>query len=108
VSATAAPYEALLELIERELQLAGEGRFDELLKVAGARAALAATLPETPPAGARETLERAWLTQQRLTIELSRGREALLVELSKLERAQRAAHGYAPPRLRPPRVSASA
>jgi hypothetical protein len=103
-----APYEALLELIERELQLAGEGRFDELVKVAGARAALAETLPEIPPASARETLERAWLTQQRLTIELTRGREALLIELSKLERAQRAAHGYAPVRRRSSRVTASA
>jgi hypothetical protein len=108
VSATAAPYEALLELIERELQLAGEGRFDELLKVAAARAALAGTLPQTPPPDARETLERAWLMQQRLTIELTRGHEALLLELSKLERAQRTAHGYKPVQRRSPRVSASA
>jgi hypothetical protein len=103
-----APYEALLGLIERELQLAGEGRFDELLEVAGARAALAETLPETPPASAREPLERAWLMQQRLTIELARGREALLVELAKLERAQRTADGYAPPQRRSRRITASA
>jgi hypothetical protein len=103
----AAPYELLLELIERELQLAGEGRFDELTHAAEARAAHAASLPATPPAAAREALERAVLMQQRLTIEVLRGREAMVGALREIERAKRAANGYAPPRRRE-RLSASA
>jgi hypothetical protein len=107
-AADIAPYEALLELIERQLQLAGEGRFDELRKVAAAHAALVETLPETPPSAAREVLQRAWLMQQRLTIELTRGREAVVHGLGELDRARRTANGYSPSRRRAPRLIASA
>ena len=103
----AAPYEALIELIEHELQLAGEGRFDELAEAGAVRAAMAGTLPETPPASAREPLERANLLQERLTIEVLRGREAVLAALVDVERAKRTARGYAPPRRRE-QISASA
>jgi hypothetical protein len=102
-----APYELLLELIERELQLAGEGRFDELAQVAAVRVAHAATLPATPPATARDALERAVLMQKRLEIEALRGRETLVGALREIERAKRAAHGYAPRRRRE-RLSTSA
>jgi hypothetical protein len=95
-----APYEALTELIEHELQLAGEGRFAELAESAEVRAELIKTLPVTPPACARDALERATALQQRLRIEVLRGREAVLAALSDVERAKRAARGYAPPRLR--------
>lgn len=101
-------YERLAALIERELQLVGERRFDELEAVARARAQLQASLPAAPPRGAREALERcAWL-HKRVEIELVRVREALLVELEQLGRAQRAAHGYAPPRRSGRRIATSA
>jgi hypothetical protein len=96
----AAPYEALTELIEHELELAGAGRFEELAEATIARIQLAGTLPHTPPASAREPLERADILQQRLKIEVLRGREAVLAALADVERAKRAARGYAPPRLR--------
>lgn len=102
-----AAYEQLLEMISAELQLAGEGRFEELAEANAAREALIADLPATPPAAARGTLERTWLMQERLNIELARGREALLMALSELQRAKRTARGYAPPP-RGPRISASA
>jgi hypothetical protein len=38
--------------------------------------------------------------QQRLKIEVLRGREAVLAALADVERAKRAARGYAPPRFR--------
>jgi hypothetical protein len=101
------PYDALLELIERELELAGEGRFDEVAELAASRELLTGSLPAAPPASARPALERAALLQQRLTIELLRGREAVLLELAQIERGWRAARGYGP-RNRGPRVSASA
>ena len=102
-----APYDELLELLERELELAAEGRFDEVAEVAARRAELAASLPVTPPASARTALERAAELQHRLTIELVRGRETVLLALAEIERARAAARGYGPRRLAP-RVSASA
>ncbi len=101
------PYERLLALISDELRLAGEGRFEELAQANEARAALIASLPPTPPASARDTLERAALMQERLNIELARGKEALMVALRELQLAQRTARGYAPPP-RGPRISTSA
>jgi len=90
-------YEALVELIGRELELAGHGRFDELQQVCAARTALMADLPDTPPRSARPALSRAHVLHKRLTIELLRGRDELLLELAKLDRARRMARGYAPP-----------
>ncbi len=107
-SSTATPYETLVEMIEQELVLAGEARFEELIALGNERAQFVATLPPRPPAGARDALERASLMQKRLTIELLRGREQLVLALAGLEQARRAARGYAPPRLRAPRLSASA
>ncbi len=101
------PYEHLLALISDELRLAGEGRFEELAQANATRTQLIATLPATPPASARETLQRAALMQERLNIELARGKEALLAALRELQLAQRTARGYAPPP-RGPRISASA
>ncbi|MGH2875832.1 MAG: hypothetical protein ACRDNJ_15075 [Solirubrobacteraceae bacterium] len=101
-------YEWLATLLERELQLAGERRFDELAQIAGERAALQRELPAVPPPGAREALERCTRLQKRVEIELVRVREALLAELDQVGRAQRAAHGYAPPRHSGRRVTASA
>jgi hypothetical protein len=92
------PYEQLASLIERELQLVGERRFDELLTVKRARAALQASLPATPPVQARAELERCALLHKRVEIELRRVREAVLEELSGVRHAQRAAKGYAPVR----------
>lgn len=102
-----APYEQLLDMVLHELQLAGEGRFQELVQANDARQALIASVPATPPAAAREPLQLTALMQERLNIELARAREALLNALSELQRAKRTAHGYAPPP-RGPRISTSA
>jgi hypothetical protein len=104
----AQPYEHLVTLIERELALVGERRFDELLSVRGARAELQSSLPVTPPAEARGELERCALLHRRVEIELRRVRELVLLELADVHRAQRAAQGYAPSRAGGRRVSAQA
>jgi hypothetical protein len=93
-----APYEALARSIERELELVGEGRFDELAQLHAERAALITTLPAVPPAHARPALQRAALMNKRVEIEILRCREALLLDLASVERVGRAARGYAPPR----------
>jgi type VI protein secretion system component VasF len=102
------PYLQLLGLIERDLSLAGEGRYDELVAADVERQALISTLPATPPAAARDLLERATLIQKRLNIELLRGREQLVVATGLVERGRRTARGYTPPINRVPRVVESA
>jgi hypothetical protein len=92
------PYEALAALIERELQLVSERSFDELQALKEIREQLQATLPATPPEGARAPLERCRQLQKRVEIELLRVREVLLLELGRVRHAQRAADGYAPAR----------
>jgi hypothetical protein len=104
----AAPYETLARIVERELELIGEGRLDELVALKAERAALVATLPERPPASARPALERAALMQRRVAIEIMRRREAVVLELSRLEQVRRTAEGYAPPRPDSSRLYASA
>ena len=104
----AAPYERLADLIECELQLVGERRFDDLQEVTRLRLGLQDSLPAAPPAQAREALERCALLHKRVEIELLRVRETLLLELAQVGRAQRAAAGYAPRRDGGRRIAASA
>lgn len=94
----ATAYEQLAGLTERALELVGDGRLEEAAELAGARAALIAGLPARPPESAGPALERAALLERRLNIELLRAREALLRELTEVERARRMAAGYAPVR----------
>jgi len=58
-SPPADPYEAILELAERELELAGDGRIEDLRALAEEWDQLTAGLPARPPASARRPLERA-------------------------------------------------
>jgi hypothetical protein len=101
-------YEALAAILERELALVAERDFEGLAELKHERAALERTLPGTPPAGARATLERCLALQQRVRIELTRVREAILIELGQVRHGQRAAAGYAPARRRVLRVDARA
>jgi len=103
-----APYEVLTRTIERELELIGQGRFQEAREVQSGRAALMASLPDVPPAGARPALQRASLLCKRLEIEILRCREALLLDLAQVEIVQRTARGYTPPLQARPNVQATA
>ncbi|HZE05034.1 MAG TPA: hypothetical protein VE127_07415 [Solirubrobacteraceae bacterium] len=102
------PYRQLAALIEQELALVAERRFDELLAAKRARAELQESLPATPPVAAREELERCALLHKRVEIELLRVREAVLHELQDVRRGQRTAAGYAPVRTGARRVFAQA
>ena len=102
----AAPYETLARSIERELELIGEGRFDELAPLHAERAALLDGLPEAPPVKARPALQRAALLNKRLEIEILRYREALLLDLANVELVARTARGYSP--VQEPRSSVQA
>jgi hypothetical protein len=92
----AAPYETLARSIERELELIGEGDFDELARLHAARAALIGSLPATPPSSARPALQRAALMNKRVEIEILRRREALELDLARAQLVGRTARAYAP------------
>ena len=104
----AAPYEALAAVIERELGLVAARDFDGLRAIKRERAAIVRTLPATPPATARAALLRCDGLQKRVTVELHRVRESILLELRQVRLAQRAATGYRPSVARAALVSASA
>jgi hypothetical protein len=89
------PYAAILELTERELQLAGMGRVEDLHALGAEWRALVAQLPARPADAARPLLERAALMHERTHIELLRLREAMLCDMRTTAQASRAAHGYA-------------
>jgi hypothetical protein len=89
------PYAAILELAEHELQLARDGRIEDLRSLAPWWDALTADLPEQPPISARGPLERAAALHERTSATLQCLREGLLCDLRTTARASRAAHGYA-------------
>ncbi len=89
------PYTAILELAERELELARDGRIEDLRSLAPQWDALTAELPATPPPSARGPLERAAALHARTNATLLSLREAMLCDLRTTARASRAAHGYA-------------
>jgi hypothetical protein len=104
----AAPYETLARSIERELELIGDGAFEELAALQAERAALVESLPGIPPACARPALQRAALMNKRVEIEILRRREALLIDAANIERVDRTARGYAPAVENRPYVQATA
>lgn len=97
-NADAAPYEALARTIERELELICADDPEQLAALKAEREELIAGLPATPPACARPALQRAALMNKRLEIEILRLREALVLESANVERVDRTARGYSPPR----------
>jgi hypothetical protein len=94
-SAARDPYTAILEFAERELELARDGRIEDLRSLAPEWDALTASLPAHPPASARTPLERAAALHERTSATLLCLREALMCDLRTTARASRAAHGYA-------------
>jgi hypothetical protein len=90
-----AAYEAVAAHAELELELAGQGRLDELSGLSSRWDELLAALPGRPPASALHVLTRARLIHERTRIELLRLREGLLGELDGTARAKRTADGYA-------------
>jgi hypothetical protein len=108
MSVAAAPYAALAELLERELDLVRAGSVEQLTELHAAQAALRDCLPAVPPAAARFELERCRDLQGRVQEELLAVRAALLVQLRRVGHAQRAARGYQPMRTPVTRIAAQA
>ena len=103
-----APYEAIYEHAERELELAGRGEIEGLLALGARWEELVAELPAQPPAAAPSCCSARRLIHERTGIELIRLRELLLDELAATARGRRAADGYAGQLRRRPRLDRSA
>jgi hypothetical protein len=89
-----APYQAIVEHAELELELAGRGELAGLATLGERWEQLVAGLPQRPPARAGQLLERAQLLHERTRIELLRVREALIGDVTNAQRARRTADGY--------------
>ncbi|HEY2217211.1 MAG TPA: hypothetical protein VGH21_06925 [Solirubrobacteraceae bacterium] len=89
------PYSALAELSERQLELARDGRVQELGALAEDWDRLTAGLPAEPPAAARGALERAMALHMSTGEVLLELRRTTLDALRTSARASRTAQGYA-------------
>jgi hypothetical protein len=91
------PYERILELGERELELVQNQRWEELAALGEERERLIASLPPLAPSSARGSLEQAAAMQQRVSAELTRALAIAREGLKRVDHGRRAAAGYAPP-----------
>lgn len=93
----AAPYEYLAKMIERELELAGQGRLQELQAAVEARGEYVRSLPTPAPPAAQAAVQRANALHCRVIIETERARDGLAISRASLRRADRVARTYSPP-----------
>ena len=93
---TLQPYEELVRLAERELELARLGRLDEVVELQARRAEHVARLPSYPPPDARPALERAAALQQETTVVLAMSARSAVDSLRRVDRGRVAVRSYAP------------
>ena len=91
---TTDPYTRLVELTQRELELAIQGDIDALERTAAERDALIATLPERAPESAHPALIDAARIQAHVTAVLTEARARLAAEMGDMERGRASAAGY--------------
>jgi hypothetical protein len=91
------PYERILELGELELELVQGHRWEELAQLGAEREQLIESLPPLAPRNAKDSLERAAVLQQKVSMELARAIALVREGISRTDRVRRAAAGYAPP-----------
>ncbi len=89
-------YLELAALAELELELALDGRIDELVSLHAERAVLIASLPPVPPRSAEAALRRAAVAQEQTTAALATAARAIKAQISHLDRGRNAIAAYAP------------
>jgi hypothetical protein len=87
------PWNQLLALAERELELIRGGDIERLPDAIEERARLAASLGQAP-ASARPVLERLGVVQQQIIVELTLAGAEIVRELGTLRRGRGAVDGY--------------
>ena len=98
IAAEQAPFQKLVKLIEHELELAGQGRLQELHEAVSKTGDYMETLPNPAPASARQLVLRAEALRGRVTIEVTRLRESIALSRASRRRGRRVARQYRPPR----------
>lgn len=98
IVAEQAAFQKLIKLIEQELELAGQGRIDELDAAIARTGAYMATLPSPAPDCARHLVLRAEALRGRVIIEVTRLKESIGISRTALRRGRRVARHYGPPR----------
>jgi hypothetical protein len=93
-----APFQRLIKLIERELELAGQGRLQELQDAVAETGRFMETLPAPAPESAQPLVERAKALRGRVTIETRRLRDGIEFSRGALRRARRISKTYSQPR----------
>jgi hypothetical protein len=93
---SAAAYERLVELAERERDLIAAGRFDDLPALDDERNRIVADLPATPPPAAGPALQRAAALQEESTRSIASALLETRHALLDLGRGRRTARSYAP------------
>lgn len=83
-----APFERLVKMIERELELAGQGRVKELREAVAKTGAFMSTLPTPAPASAKPLLFRAQALRGRVTIETQRLQQSIELSQASMKRAR--------------------
>jgi hypothetical protein len=90
-----APFQRLVKMIEHELELAGQGRVEELQEAVTKTGAYMATLPSPAPESALALVHRAQAMRARVTIETRRLGESIQVGRATAKRARVVARKYA-------------
>jgi hypothetical protein len=94
IAAEQAPFQKLIKLIERELELAGQGRVQELKAAVAETGKYMASLPSPAPSSALPLVERAKALRGRVTIETERLRESIGLARAARRRSRRIARQY--------------
>jgi hypothetical protein len=95
------PAEDLLELAWAERRLAAEGRVDELAELQAERDRLLAALPPQPTPHQVPLLRRALSVQGEVAELLRTTRDAVAVELNRVDHGRTTLRGYAPAGVEP-------
>ncbi len=97
-AAEQAPFHRLVKLIEHELELAGQGRVDELTEAVDRTGEYMQTLPQPAPASAQHLVLRAEALRGRVIIEVTRLKESIALSRATLRQGRRIARQYRRPR----------
>jgi hypothetical protein len=89
-------YADLAALAELELEMALDGRIDEMTAIHAKRAELIASLPPVPPRSAEAALRRAAVAQEQTTAALATAARAIKAQIAHLERGRGAVAAYRP------------